>query len=459
VFHTSSLAPLAIHATKPYGSEEITGIRTSSSWSHTLLSSPANLLMSAEAEIHRRIHQKGAITFAEFMDLALFWPEGGYYLSGEPFGASGDYYTSPMAHPAFGALLAVQLFQMWQLMGCPNSFHVMEMGAGNGLLSRDITSYSQRLPPEFQRSFRYVCQDRRVHSGEERGLPNASRIVSSGVPLRGVKGCFLSNEFLDSFSVHQVRKHQGRLREVWVALEGDEFVEMLGEPSTQKLSQRLECLDIKLAEGQTAEINLRLGQWAEEVASALDSGFVLTVDYGHPAAQLYSSEVRPRGTLTTYYRHVQTDSPLRRIGQQDMSAQVDFTSVVNAGRRAGLEPVGLATQGHFLHNLGLGNFLKRLPALGLSIRDAQANRAGLVELARPSGLGGFTVLVQAKNVGNPRLWGLEHSDKAADLITDLPVPLLTSQHIPLLAGRYPQGEYEVAIENLWPQTDNFDSGR
>ena len=78
--------------------------------------------MTAEAEIRRRIQQQGAITFAEFMELALYWPDGGYYTSAQPFGASGDYYTSPMAHPAFGALLAVQLYQMWQIMGRPKPF-------------------------------------------------------------------------------------------------------------------------------------------------------------------------------------------------------------------------------------------------------------------------------------------------------------------------------------------------
>jgi SAM-dependent MidA family methyltransferase len=406
--------------------------------------------MSAELEIRRRIHQKGAITFAEFMDLALFWPEGGYYLSKEPFGAAGDYYTSPLAHPAFGALLAVQLFQMWRLMDCPNPFYVVEMGAGNGLLCRDIANYGQDLSPEFQQSLRYVCQDRRSDSGKEKGLLNASRIVSSCIPLRGVKGCFLSNEFLDSFPVHQVRKHQGQLKEIYVALRGDEFVEVLGEPPIQELSQRLDNLGIELAEGQTVEISLGPDQWAEEVASALDSGFVLTIDYGHPAAQLYSSDLRPRGTLTTYYRHIQTDAPFRRIGQQDMSAQVDFTSVINSGRRAGLEPVGLTNQGRFLYNLGLGDLLKRLPTLGLLSREAQANRAGLVDLARPGGLGDFKVLVQAKNVGQPRLWGFEGSDEPADLISNLPVPLLTSQHISLLEGRHPQREYEVELENLWP---------
>jgi SAM-dependent MidA family methyltransferase len=405
--------------------------------------------MSAEAEIRRRIRQSGPITFAEFMDLALFWTHGGYYLSEEPFGASGDYYTSPLAHPAFGALVAVQLFQMWRLMSCPNRFHVVELGAGNGLLCHDIIGHSQYLPPEFRQSLRYVALDRRDRPGAEQGLANASRIASSGIPLGEVQGCVLSNEFLDSFPVHQMRKRQGRLQEVYVALEGDELAETLGEPSTPELTQRLAYLGIELAEGQTAEINLGLEKWAEEAALALEKGFVLTIDYGHPAAQLYSAEARLRGTLTTYYRHVQTDTPLRRIGRQDISAQVDFTSVIDSGRHAGLEPLGFTSQGRFLHNLGLGDFLQRLPELGLPTREAQANRAGLVDLARPGGLGGFKVLAQAKNVGEAPLWGFQPSDEAAELVANAPVPLLTQEHISLLEGRYPSREYEIEVEELW----------
>jgi SAM-dependent MidA family methyltransferase len=405
--------------------------------------------MTAEAEIRRCIRQKGAITFAEFMELALYWPEGGYYLSREPFGASGDYYTSPMVHPAFGDLLAVQLFQMWQSMGCPRPFDVVEMGTGNGLLCRDIVTYSRHTSEEFQQSLRYICLDRRAISGLEKAAPGASRIATLGVPLKGVRGCFLSNEFLDAFPVHQLRVYQGELQEVYVTLEDDTLVETLGEPSTPALADRLAALEIELTEGQTVEINLGLDQWAEEIAAALDAGFVLTIDYGHPARELYSAERRHRGTLTTYYRHIQMDAPFRRIGQQDISAQVDFTSVVNAGRRVGLEPMGLTTQRQFLNNLGLGHFQRKLTLVGLSPRDRQANRAGLMDLVRPTGLGDFRVLAQGKNVGHPRLWGFEHSDEVVDLLEKLPVPLLTPQHLSLLEGRYPQAEYEITLEELW----------
>lgn len=408
--------------------------------------------MSAEAEIRRRIRERGPLTFAEFMEAALFWPQGGYYLQREPIGPSGDYYTSPLIHPAFGALLAVQLFQMWQLMGRPEPFTVVETGAGNGLLCRDIVAYVAHLPPEFCQSLRYVCIDRRAKAGVERDLPGdepgpqVDRLAAAGLPLRPVRGCILSNEFLDAFPVHQVRVRQGRLQEVYITQEGEKLAETLGEPSTPALAARLESLGVVLAEGQTAEINLGLDSWAEEAAAALEAGFVLTVDYGHPARELYSAERRPRGALTTYYRHVQTDAPLQRIGQQDMTAQVDFTSVINAGRRAGLEPLGFILQRQFLANLGLTCFQRRLASLNLAPRDVQANRAGMLDLARPGGLGDFKVLAQGKNVGQPALWGFKPAAEAATLAEQLPVPLLTPQHLSLLEGRYPQTDFEFGLQ-------------
>jgi SAM-dependent MidA family methyltransferase len=421
--------------------------------------------MSAEGEIRRRIRESGPITFAEFMELALFWPQGGYYLQQEPIGPSGDYYTSPLAHPAFGALLAAQLFQIWQLLGRPEPFTVVEMGAGNGLLCRDIIAYINQvgtrhdvpMPLEFHKSLHYVCIDRRAGAGVERELPKdgqgprVDRLAASGVPLQKVRGCFLSNEFLDAFPVHQVTVRQGRLQEVYIAQEWEKLVETLGEPSTPALAARLETLDIELAEGQIAEINLGLDRWAEEVAAALEAGFVLTIDYGHPAHELYSAERRPWGALTTYYRHVQTDAPLQRIGHQDLTAQVDFTSVINAGRKAGLEPLGFILQRQFLDNLGLPGFRQRLTSLALSPQEAQANRAGMLDLARPDGLGNFKVLAQGKNVSSPRLWGFSPAPEAGALVEQLPIPLLTPQHLSLLEGRYPQMGYEFEV-NIDPNS-------
>ena len=148
-------------------------------------------------------------------------------------------------------------------------------------------------------------------------------------------GCILSNELLDAFPVHQVTVEHGRLREMYVALQGGEPAMQTGEPSTPLLALRLDELGVELAEGQIAEINLALDQWIEEAAQSLERGFVLTIDYGRPAEELYSATERFRGTLTTFHRHLQTDQPLRRIGQQDMSAQVDFTALAKPARGPG----------------------------------------------------------------------------------------------------------------------------
>ena len=279
------------------------------------------------------------------------------------------------------------------------------------------------------------------------GLPGISRIAATGLPLQGVLGCLLSNEFLDSFPVHQVTLQEGKLHEVYVTVTDQELGPCLGEPSSPALAERLEGLEIDLAEGQTAEISLGVGSWAQEAAECLEAGFILTVDYGHLAAELYSPQTRYRGTLTTYYRHTQTDSPFKSIGRQDITAQVDFSSVVRAGRRGGLEPLGIVPQRQFLQHLGLDRMVQRLSASDLTQRTIQANRAGMLDLVRPGGLGDFKVLAQGKGVGRPELWGLSPSPEAAALVDGLTVPLLTSQHLRWLEGRYPTSEFE--FEELW----------
>lgn len=412
--------------------------------------------MSPESEIRRRIQQRGPLTFAEFMELALYWPDGGYYAGGtgaaEPFGAAGDYYTSPLAHPAFGALLALQLYQCWQLLDYPNPFDLVELGAGNGLLCRDIKAAAAQLPGGFGNALRYICIDRSPApkfevKGDDSGV---ARVIADGLPLRGLCGVLLSNELLDAFPVHQVRREKGKLQEVYIAVAASgALVETLGEPSTPALATRFAELGIELADGQTAEINLQLDDWASEIAAALDAGFVLTIDYGRPAAELYANQLRPRGTLTTYYRHTQTDAPLQRIGRQDITAQVDFTSVMNAGRRAGLTPLGFTHQEQLLRNLGFDQFRRRLAALPLTRAELAANRAGLLALVNPDGMGNFKALVQGKGVGRPNLWGFMPAAEAATLAETVPFPPLTDRHLSLPSGWPPAGSGEFDLE--WEQ--------
>ena len=155
--------------------------------------------MTAESEIRRRIAERGRIPFAEFMGVALYWPHGGYYSSGGNIGASGDFFTSPLAHPTFGALIAVQLYQMWLALDRPELFTVLEPGSGDGLLCRDILTFSETLPDGFKDALRYLCVDRRASSGHEKGIASASRVVSESLPVRGSDG------------VHPLQRASGRL--------------------------------------------------------------------------------------------------------------------------------------------------------------------------------------------------------------------------------------------------------
>ena len=394
---------------------------------------PTNLPPSqAERAIRRRIARHGPITFADFMATALYGP-GGYYTRST---AGDDYYTSPRIHPAFGALLAVQLFHLWDLLERPNPFHVLEPGGGDGLLCRDILTASNHLPNGFGDAIRYTIIDPFPGPGHENLSLNAARVIADALSidpssLPSPTHCILSNELLDALPAHRVRMEAGRLRELYVGVESDvadgyegALVEISGDPSAPALATRLSDLGITLADGQTAEICPLLDAWASATAALLESGFALTIDYGRAAADLYDPTVRPRGTLVTYRNHRQTDTPLVDVGRQDITAQVDFTSAQRAGEAAGLNTVGNVPQGAFLQRLGLQTIRRNAPSLdaegsgwitlpvgpdGLPPDalpdafdappdDSRAWLTNLTHLAQPGGLGDFRVLLQSKGL-------------------------------------------------------------
>ena len=153
------------------------------------------------------------------MELALYHPDGGYYAGGPAIGAESDYFTSPTAHPAFGALTAIQLHRMWELMDRPPRFWVVEMGAGTGLLSRDVAGFAAELFEEFSRSLRYIELERFFVRGALTRSDRWPRVVARGTPLRNVVGCFLSNELVDAFPVHRFRIERSGVKEVYVTLD------------------------------------------------------------------------------------------------------------------------------------------------------------------------------------------------------------------------------------------------
>ena len=390
---------------------------------------------SVEEALKEQIARQGHLTFAQFMELALYWPHGGYYSQAQRH--PGDYFTAPAAHPAFGALLSLQLEEMWRLLDCPASFTVVEQGAGSGLLARDILRYAHHLEPRFHQAVRYIAIDR-FQGAPMSGDPSYEWIQSAGLPVKeDINGCLLSNELLDALPVHRVTLRGGRLQEIYVTLHDGAFLEAIDEPSTPLLGARLEEEGVALAEGQRAEVCLALEPWMQEVAACLKRGFLLTIDYGHTAQALYAPE-RVQGSLRCYYQHTLAGNPYVRVGAQDITAHADFTAVATLGKRYGLANHGLQSQAAFLKNLGLDAFQRGLAASGLDQPERDANRMAMLELARPGGMGDFKVLVQSKGVPEPRVTGLEGPTPSwTQRLQELPLPLLEEEHLRLMEARYP----------------------
>ena len=408
------------------------------------------------SELQWRIVQQEAITFSEFMRVALYWPMGGYYTSHRRVGSKADFITAPVAHPLFGALLSLQLQQLWEFLGQPSPFWVVEVGAGTGILGRDVLAYTPHLNSGLGKALRYVLIDLLPTSGVERDLPQSRdtqvhRLCTGELPLQPLEGCFLANELLDSLPVHRVTVQEGRLQEIYVTMGRDgSFQEVTGEPSTPALAERFRKLGITLPEGYRAEVNLSLEPWMTALAEALRRGFLLLIDYGHPVDTLYNGE-RARGTLRCYRKHTLNSNPYEHVGEQDISVHVDFTSVVEKGRNVGFHYLGSTSQRQFLHNLGFLGFLQALTRLPMEQAERDANRRGMLELVRPEGMGEFQVLGFSKGVDASDLYGFTSNNPLRRRVEAHPheveVPLSIGYHLAFPSG--PSPWMELPWQELW----------
>ena len=213
----------------------------------------------------------------------------------------------------------------------------------------------------------------------------------------------------------------GELSELYVGVEGDRLCEVVGPPSTPAITARIGELAHGLPDGYRGEVNLGIDTWWAGLASeTLDAGYVMTVDYGYDRAQLYKPARWP-GTLRCYYRHTHVDEPLARVGQQDLTAHVDFTAVDEALGQLGFDIAGHTTQGEFLTRVGADGFVEALRIHGMSPFEQAANRAGILELLNPRGMGGFRVSIHARNAPFDRLIGLTEPD-SQDIIPIVTAP-------------------------------------
>ena len=348
------------------------------------------------------------------MQTCLYSRRGGFYASRDRR-ISAHFGTSSMSHPVFGALIARQLEEMWHVLGDPPAFHVIEVGAGDGSLGLSIAHACWRNVPELAHALCYIAADYAprqpassdpvvdwdqgtgvwISSRPETHL-EIQRVKTEGIsPFRNVVGCILSNELIDNFPVHRFAIQGGRVKEVFVALAEGNFTEVLDEPSSVRIEERIASLGLSLPEGYRGEVNLALEDWTREVTQALDRGFVLTIDYGDEAGELYSSE-NHEGTLVCYQRHIAGNDPYKNVGQQDITCHVDFTSLMRLGEQHGLATVGYIPQRQFLTNLGFSSFLDALDTQGLSAARTTLSRMAMSALVDPEDYGDLKVLAQAK---------------------------------------------------------------
>jgi SAM-dependent MidA family methyltransferase len=373
---------------------------------------------AVDQEIRALIHLHGRMTFAQFMQACLYSPRGGFY-SSRGTGISAHFGTSPTSHPVFGALLARQLEQMWHLLGDPPVFQVLEVGSGDGALAQAIVQACGRVAPRLAQVLYYVTADYEPRwlrapahplawdhgAGDEvsprrrDALVGVQRVKTDGLrAFHKVVGCILCNELLDNFPVHRFVIQGGRVKEVFVTLAGGHLTEVLDEPSSPRIAERLTSLGLSLPEGYRGEVNLAMEDWMGQIAQTLDRGFILTIDYGQLATDLYSLQ-NHQGTLVCYHRHVVSRDPYQHLGHQDMTCQVDFTSLMRLGDRHGLATVGYTLQRQFLTNLGFSSYLDALQTEGLSAARTALSRMAMMALVDPEEYGDFKVLAQAKGLG------------------------------------------------------------
>jgi SAM-dependent MidA family methyltransferase len=345
--------------------------------------------MSAQHVIAERIRESGHITVAEFMEIALYHPECGYYATrAQRSGRAGDFYTSVDVGPLFGACLAQHLARLHERNVAQGAFDLVEAAAGNGRLSKDILDAARRDFPALYSSLRLHLVER-SDTARAQQVPtlggHAPKLASSGASLPArIRGAIVANELLDAMPCHVVTMTEEGLREVFVTLDRapERFAPVRAPLSTPEISAQLDRVGARIERGWIAEVNLEATRWIAQAAKAIEDGELLLVDYGHEARDLYSP-AHATGTLVRYRGHRVDGRWTESPGECDLSAHVDFSAVRIAAETGGLQMVAFSDQTRFLIECGL---LDRLP-MGSSTSDVRQRLAARSLLA-PEGLGG-----------------------------------------------------------------------
>lgn len=366
-------------------------------------------------KIIEKIKTEGPISFETFMSLALYDPESGYYTrQSTEIGRAGDFYTSPHLHRIFGIMIGRQIEEMWGIMGEPARFSIVEMGAGMGYLAKDILDYISTKDMFGHIDYTIIELNPVIRDRQKALLRDYARKmswVSGPGDIGTITGCFLSNELLDALPVHLVMMRD-TLTEIFVSVDDKQDNQLIEvqTPCDNNIKSYLKEFSIDLPAGYKTEINLKIRNWLEDISGKLQKGFILTVDYGYSSAEYYNEE-RSTGTLLCYHKHQLNEDPYQHIGEQDITAHVNFSSVKKWGEALGLRTEGYCPQGTYLVALGIDEAITQL----LGDPPDPFEIAQIKGLIFPQGMGAsHQVIVQSKGLDAARLRGFtlrNHADR------------------------------------------------
>ena len=327
------------------------------------------------------IRARGPITFRDWMEAALYDPEFGYYNRSDlkRWGREGDYRTSAERSELFAATFARYFAKLYEDLGSPSEWNIIEGGAGDG-------TFAQRVQRALAETHPRVFEATHYHISEIR---NPTDSINPANP-----SLYFSNELLDAFPVHRLTSEG----ELYVTLDSSSnFTWSVGPLSTQRLAEFVAQHSVKLAPGQIIEVNLAIDDWLSSVTSKLKQGFVITVDYGAEAAELYDFSLRPNGTLRAFSKHGFVDDVLSAPGEYDITSSVNWTQVKATGERLGLQVVDFESQDRFLLKVGLLDVLERRLSRMERASDQLRLTTDAREMLLPGGMGSsFQVLVQQR---------------------------------------------------------------
>jgi SAM-dependent MidA family methyltransferase len=348
--------------------------------------------------IRALIAERGVVSFREFMELALYHPEHGYYASGRAaLGRRGDYFTSVSVGAVFGELLALQFCEMWERLGRPGDFAMVEQGANDGAFAADVLGWCRERAPDFFAAARYEIVEGvgLVRERQQEKLRKFAGKVTWRTGLEALPpftGVHFSNELLDAFPVHRLTFRDGEWQELYVSAE---LRWQAGPLSRPELAAAL--AGVPQSDGYTTEVSLAAPAWAEQLAGKIERGWVLAMDYGMPRARFYAPE-RREGTLECYAGHRKGLDPLAEPGSRDLTAHVEFTTAARALMAAGMKIAGYTDQHHFLTGLAASAFAETAPT------TAEARQ--LKTLLHPELLGrSYQALGASRGVGGESLTG------------------------------------------------------